>query len=139
MKKYKMEIYNEQVLNKKCAEFLGIITDNGYWIEFEKTMPNNLVGNYSKRHHIDQLCFHSDWNWIMEIVGRIEDIQTVGQRVYFTISPFEISVYCSGVLEKNLYQLNFKLDGRHFKGDQKTEAVVHAIWEFLNWYNTQKP
>lgn len=108
--------------NKKCAEFLGIITDNGFWIEFEKSIPNNITGYYSKRHHIEQLCFHSDWNWIHELLDKID---TIGQ---------------SGWMKNHavIFVDGDTISLMSVEQGKRQEATIKAIDQFIDWYNEQK-
>lgn len=122
-----MKDFNEQEFNKKCAEFLGIVTGRGYWIEFEKRLPNNITGYYSNRHHIDQLCFHSDWNWIMEVVEKIESLPVV-----YAITISGKTCWPHNVMTKDKPISIYKVC------IDKREAVVQAIDQFLNWYNEEK-
>jgi len=61
-----------QEYNKRCAEF----------IELELTGPGFSAGYFYKNnfYQFHELKFHSDWNWIMEVVEKIERL-TVNTRV----------------------------------------------------------
>jgi hypothetical protein len=112
--------YNEQEFNRLCAEFLGYVnttpTDPDFNIfENEKGM---IIGN--KIHTMLEtmsMKFHSDWNWIHEVIEKIND------------TPIE-----DGFIECiEAKYLIFQRLGKTHKS-----AVVEAIWQFLNWYNEQK-
>jgi hypothetical protein len=75
--------------NYLCAKFLKIITDDGYWVEFDELMPNILTMSYNKRHHIEQLQFHLDWNWIIKVIEAIEKLD----YLYFQIELNACYVY----------------------------------------------
>lgn len=105
----------EEVLeyNKRCAEFLGWKIDFDeilYVPDTCKVKPQIYWPAYQN------LLFHSDWNWIMEVVEAIERIT-------------QVNIYkneCSIAKEVNL---------EYFKGyGTKKEAVVQAINQFLIWY-----
>lgn len=118
MKKYKMEIYNEQKYNKLCAVFLELTQYKGmlsaYYWEGLDFIPKGTA--------TENLKFHSDWNWIMEVVEKIEALG-FNRRVDIDSSHTLIQY-------KDWYTLIQK--------ESKRESIVHAIWEFLNWYNEQK-
>lgn len=106
----------EEILefNERCAEFLG----------WETAGPGFFAGYWNGKDFIQfhELKFHSDWNWIMEVVDAIEKIGNHGFTIYRQSTninglPFEIS---------------------NSKSDSKKEAVVQAINQFLIWYNTKK-
>jgi hypothetical protein len=89
------------------------------------------------------LQYNTNWNWIMEVVDKIRDIK-LEVKEYRVLEWFEVHLYSNGCLIKS--GLN------HADGETKSpyhysnsvwkssgkEAVVHAIWEFLNWYKDNK-
>lgn len=100
----------EEILeyNKRCAEFLNLHRDEEVAIFNMKAYP------------YDWLKFHSDWNWIMEVVEAIEKLKGIKQ---FHI--VENSAYMNGSL--NVGSFSNPLG--------KKVAVVQAINQFLIWYN----
>ena len=105
--------------NKLIAEFLGYI-DNGCSEEGFLIDPKT---NYDIC--IDNLQFHSDLNWLMEVVEKIESL---GYKV--DISKWENSQYCG------IY-----LNGKKISGNEtntKIEAVYNVCLEFIKWYNENK-
>lgn len=93
--------------NKRCAEFLDLHRDEEVAIYKMTAYP------------YDFLKFHSDWNWIMEVVEAIEKLG-YNRRVDIDSSHVLIQY-------KEWYTLVQK--------DSKKEAVVQAINQFLIWYN----
>lgn len=140
--------------NKRCAEFLGyeLVTPsmrnnpdkwvNSYWELKHKSRKNpskNLIGRDG------YLEFHSNWNWIMEVVESIEklninkfakqlgreDVTPIDGKFYLhtfdTEAEFLASVY--------YWQRDNNIEGlTKIKGLTKKEAVVQAINQFLIWY-----
>ena len=120
----------EEILeyNKLCAEFLGL----------ELYGPGFPSGYFYKQdyydfYHFEDLKFHSDWNWIMMV---IEKIQGLGFNTD-SYSPIQGSVELEDTLhEFNIWdKINPEIQGR---GKTKKEAVVKAINQFLIWYNENK-
>jgi hypothetical protein len=119
--------------NKRCAEFLGSELKNDgqfdYWtydhLGFDSIKISGsawVSGNFK---------FHSDWNWIMEVVEAIEDI------IFDEDNSFNVTIgstnYC--VIQDS--------NGEVFEtiqdyGDSKKETVVQAINQFLIWYEQNK-
>ena len=141
----------EEILqyNKRCAEFLDIVTEEPHWVEFNKFMPNSIAMSYGRRHHIEQLQFHSDWNWIMEVVEAIENLLD-GTRPFkygklddlsFNIGNESVKVKASFWTNPNTVDGNywsyFKYN-KKFDKVSKKEAVVQAINQFLIWYEQNK-
>lgn len=107
--------------NKRCAEFLG---SNG----MEKIVSNN-GHSYPP---IDLMRFHSDWNWIMEVVEAIEEL-----NMEISILDEECSIIDTEKAEKE--ENPFMIEPVSFgEGETKKEAVVKAINQFLIWYNGNK-
>lgn len=103
--------------NIRCAEFLG-------WgfNEISQRWNENMLHDYSFVDN-DELKFHSDWNWIMELVEAIGKIK----RILISYNHCEIHIYekdkISICIGRNLTKI----------------AVVEAINQFLIWYKTKKP
>lgn len=97
--------------NRKCADFIGFI--------FEE---DNLIYSFNKKelfefldrsaYAIHDLKFHSDWNWIMEVVDKI--------TMYYK--------------DKEIPKIHLL----HQPIFTPKEAVIQAIDQFLDWYNKQK-
>mgnify|MGYP000858116377 CR=1 len=109
---------NQEILeyNKRCAEFLGWKIVDGIitWIPEENEFQHEV--GYSAKGF---LKFHSDWNWIMEIVEAINKTQNSKQGGDTTHSTLKREVQA-------------------LLGKAAKEAVVQAINQFLIWYNEQK-
>lgn len=96
---------------------------------------NELDGfwtNTIKAHKFDNvmsLQFHSDWNWLMEVVEKIESLE------YYSISIQIWNKRCSVDVSEN-----FEKDLFHYAKSEKTkiEAVYNACIEFIKWYNQKK-
>lgn len=129
----------EEILdyNKRCALFLG-------WKETSEQFKIDWLGCKTKERldKIDKeaniyipilekdgdvifpdfsvINFHSDWNWIMEVVEAIEQLENV--RVKMLQNSCDIFV-----IDKDKFITVTKTS--------KQEAVVQAINQFLIWYN----
>jgi len=109
--------------NKIIAEFLGYKSETkSDYLIFE--IPSNDGKNYKV---IDKdLEFYSNWNWLMEVVEKIESLGFV----------FNITSGNTTVLKNHaaIYQtLIYRIDGR-----KKIQAVYNTCVEFIKWYNQQK-
>ena len=108
----------EEILeyNKMCAEILGYknkgMKNLEMWVS-NKT-PNGVNTN--------ELQFHSDWNWIMEVVEAIEKIEV--QETIKEIPNMELERRLGRLLDLPIYT--------------KKEAVVKAINQFLIYHNENK-
>ena len=101
--------------NKIIAEFMG-------YIKHTQTKAYLTTDGYF---HERDLKFHKDWNWLMEVVEKIESL---GYKV--DILKWENSQYCG------IY-----LNGKKISGNEtntKIEAVYNACVEFIKWYNENK-
>ena len=126
----------EEILdyNKRCAEFLGSELKNdgqyNYWTYDH--LGFNLMKISGSAWISGNFEFHSDWNWIMEVVEAIEKLDINKNK--FSSYPF----YQGFNLENNTYYAHLQFgEDLHFNGESKSkkEAVVQAINQFLIWYN----
>ena len=112
----------EEILdyNKLCAEFLNLHRDEEVAIYKFTAYP------------YDFLKFHSDWNWIMEVVEAIEKL-----KFRFEIALNEVNLYCISEEKRFSYAINYH-DCENYGEEMhltKKGAVVQAINQFLIWYN----
>jgi hypothetical protein len=109
--------------NKRCAEFL----------RWESAGPGFPVGywefNSDKIVFYEHMMFHSDWNWIMEVIKSIQKI------IIKNDEEFCIEFY-QGLPNKSKTFVSIGELGT--ESEDPKEAVVQAINQFLIWYNTQK-
>jgi hypothetical protein len=118
-----MKPYNEQEFNRLCAEFLGWVLEDGY---YNRDMHHDY--SFVKP---DEMKFHSDWNWIMEVVERIE----------MTNSSSWMGSYVTIWSNREGCTIEVKTTGTDFYTSipvktTRKEAVVEAIWQFLQFYYT---
>jgi hypothetical protein len=112
--------------NKLIAEFMGYI-DNGCSEEGFLIHPKT---NYDVE--INNLMFHSDWNWLMEVVEKIENISFNKSDIFFNVT-IGSGLYCTiqdsnfdGLLEINTSE------------ETRIKTVYKAVFEFIKWYNENK-
>jgi hypothetical protein len=138
-----MKDFNREEYNRICAEFLEwkedfaheadkygyIQTIDGYMTPFINVdIIHSNISEYNRSENvlsIAQLKFDSDWNWIMEVVEKIESLEKIKGDNETTIYRFDI---CNKIV---------KIDSCNdetvwTKQKTKKEAVVQAIWEFIN-------
>lgn len=125
--------------NKLIAEFMGVFQDkHGFW-GFEDTREY-------KRWHSDRFLdfthYHIDWNWLMKVVEKIDNLKTPITNNHFLIGKFEdyevhiqgkcIVIYAHGEVTKEVVHL------RGSESNTSIEAVYKACLEFIKWYNENK-
>jgi hypothetical protein len=69
------------------------------------------------------LQYHSDWNWLMEVVERIENL---GFEFFIVESRCAIAHNTDQSIETII---DFEIMGN------KREAIYNAVVEFIKWYN----
>lgn len=117
-----------QEYNKLCAEFLGWKslspkTKYCYW-KFPEELCFKL--RCSEPVHSNNLLFHTDWNWIIEVE---ESIEKLDDMVYLRNERL------GGI---NFYTIDFNNEATFYGQNlSKKEAVIEAIYQFLKWYKTQ--
>ena len=113
-----------QEYNKRCAEFLGGLYVRDESLSFE---PKGRwhINKFPDALQDYNLKFHSDWNWIMELLEKIESLR------YNTIIGHNLTVIQSPPVKK-ISSIIAKVEHKNLS---KKEAVVQAINQFLIWYN----
>jgi hypothetical protein len=109
---------NEEILqgNKMIAEFMGL------WEAEEGYLYNT---QFEKGFRMSDLQYHSSWDWLMPVVGKIEDLGHI--IIIGTLSdPLLTVIYLEGFEQE--------LEG---SGSSKIEAVYKACLAFIEWYNSQ--
>ena len=120
---------NATETNKIIAEFIGweykvlpVYSDdkflgrkNIYNTPFKKHLKNKA---FTTTFSENELVFHKDWNWLMEVVEKI--YQT--NLYYDKYIDFNSSMFSSGKIELSTNK----------------EAVYNDCLEFIKWYNENK-
>jgi hypothetical protein len=110
--------------NKIIAAFLGQDKNTAlfYFPQFKNI--EFKYGEYIACEHFSesQLKFHSDWNWLMEVVEKIESLGFV-----FSIKINWVKITKDRVAIIVRWEEDFN----------KKEAVYNACVEFIKWYNEQ--
>lgn len=110
--------------NKLIAEFLGRNGKINKSLYSWKGIDALLSGGWVP---IEQTKFHSDWNWLMQVVEKIESLDG-----HLHICDNDVFVH----FPKRVINC-IRIDGERLKLT-KIEAVYNACVEFIKWYNEQK-
>jgi hypothetical protein len=100
--------------------------------EFMKYIKHTQTKSYLTKDgyfHDKDLKFHSDWNWLMEVVEKIESIKIETYKV-----RVDIYFNCCQINPTHWEQL-ISIYGNK---ETKIEAVYNACIEFIKWYNENK-
>lgn len=113
--------------NKIIAEFMGM-KENSFTGAF-KNVDNKFL-------FPSELVYHSDWNWLMEVVEKIEGLEFYPKNsTCIGFDSFEIEI------NKNRCDITRYGDFTHLllqgQGKTRIEAVYNACIEFIKWYNEQ--
>jgi hypothetical protein len=110
--------------------------------ELTKKVNNFQSGpiNLSYGIQLDMLKFHTDWNWILEMVDAIENRKTQTSSFSFHIQPDSVLIkedrnygftMGDGLTSSVPIQFNGSV---WITGKNRKEAVAEAINQFLIWY-----
>lgn len=116
--------------NQLIAEFMGVFdkilstgnihswSDAPFYYTTEDTRGKVIknISKYSK--------YSKDWNWLMQVVEKIENLSKEGETYMFSITKFSARVTYKGSRIVDLPIDNTKI-----------EAVYNACVEFIKWYN----
>lgn len=111
-----MEMKQEWIIqyNRLCAEFLEWEYFQPYWYPKEDSH-----GIYKTPWNIEIMKFHSDWNWIIEVVEAIQN----------TTNP---------KTQEDTTHLTLRLNIRDALGRVDRNKTIQSINQFIDWYNKQK-
>jgi len=117
--------------NKRCADFLGV--------KIHESVLSQQTDHFKG--------YHSDWNWVMEVVEKIES-EGFDFKINTQWNPFNECSYTqvSVVLRvgemssdrKCVYNSVNVYEKHTATLRDKKEAVVQAVNDVLIWYNDQK-
>ena len=107
--------------NKLIAEFLGM----------ELTTDGISQLYYTEDRSLKQIPkFHTDWNWLMQVVEKIENLQYKNNNDVFKV----VIDYGSCIIYNMINDLDILFSVNSI---YKIEAVYNACVEFIKWYNEQ--
>ena len=119
-----MTSFNKEEYNRMCAEFLGLTQYKGmlnchYWQGADYIVKGTPT---------ERLKYDTDWNWIMEVVDKINDPEN---GIMVSIHPNSCMITDNG--RRGKWSLNSISNiVRVIDAKDRKEAVIQAIWEFLN-------
>lgn len=107
--------------NRIIAEFMGLKKDSPNIIWFYSS-------NKGKYYRENELIYHSDWNWLMELVDKIESL------------GFDTSLDRHEFGKKTTFFIRYGGSNTQsgISKDNKIKAVYNACFEFIQWYNQNK-
>lgn len=116
--------------NKIIAEFMGFIpiTESDFLADNYKVKKKDILMV------IECTKYHSDWNWLMEVVEKIESINEANDEFYsdysFIVTNF-IQNWTAGFISRENVEIV------NVEGLTRKESVYNACLEFIKWYNEQ--
>ncbi|HEY6143774.1 MAG TPA: hypothetical protein VIV55_10220 [Flavobacterium sp.] len=111
--------------NKLIAEFMGA-KDLHNTNEYELYgFIEDIDDGEDEQHHFtpEQMLFDSDWNWLMEVVGKIEGLN-------YWVNRIDGDVW---IVDNNKEII---INNQYHSGG--IEAVYKSVLEFVKWYNEQE-
>lgn len=100
--------------NKLIAEFIGCKAI------FKDKKEYQMVTHENMCYGANELQYHKDWNWLMEVVEKIESLDN------------------NFIIEGNKGFINIPQRKQvEVRKETKIEAVYNACVEFIKWYNKQ--
>lgn len=130
--------------NKLIAEFMGYeFIDGEFKIPHSDKTRNSdfsewcytygdIDGMFSVGYLLapSNLMYHSDWNWLMEVVEKIENMEDENRCSKYN---FEMVQTFVEIIDNNNSDTIVEIDK-----STKIQATYKAVVEFIKWYNEQK-
>lgn len=116
--------------NFEIANMIGKYDSESKRFTFKNELYNELTHSLSKRHHEEQLQFHSDWNWLMEAIDHIEK----EFKVLFKISTHWVTI--DSTSESKFDFKTISIPHTQFDDDpSKKDAVFKSVYLFAIRFN----
>ena len=120
--------------NKLIAEFLNWEFDDlseTFETPFLKLVEPHAFGDeqFSCKLQDFELEFHSDWNWLMSVVEKIENLQDENNCAIYNV---QIEQSFTEIIDNHTSETIVEVDS-----NSKIEAVYQSCVEFIKWYNEQ--
>lgn len=112
--------------NKLLAEFMGAKYNKDVSFNIEKNdlwLPKHGICNFQLASTGKRLKYHCDWNWLMEVLEKIEAIEN---------NRFEVEI------RKNYCEIYDTLDDNSLIdeiGDSKIDVLCKSCIKFVKWWN----
>lgn len=115
--------------NKIIAEFMGlkVITKEEYLKH-----PQHETLSIKEYSIVEYQRYNSDWNWLMEVIDKIENLTDKNNFVLYDVNIYSDAVIILDQEEHEKVSIT-KSDGL----TSKIEMVYNACVEFIKWYNEQ--
>ena len=115
--------------NKLIAEFL--VNNEGNLVKIRdgvySTIDDNEVPDNDLT--INDLKYHEDWNWLMRVVEKIENLQDENNCAIYNVQTEQCFVE---IIINHTSETIVEVDS-----NSKIQAVYRACVEFIKWYNEQ--
>ena len=122
--------------NKIIAEFMGIqpieaISDN--------TSKTYYYYNNSEMEDYEALPeYHSDWNWLMEVVEKIENTKIKDYSISTDITDDKTFINVWHYGDGGKWSILISNLNEEYKDFNKMQRTYKAVVKFINFYNKQK-
>ena len=122
--------------NKLIAEFLQVDKNENGTFELPQYGTIRLNGDFKTEFTAENLQYHKDWNWLMEVVEKIENLK------FYPKNSTCIGFDSFGIeINKNRCDITRYGDFTHLllqgQGKKRIESVYNACVDFIKWYNQQ--
>ncbi len=116
--------------NILIAEFLQIDKNENGTFELPQYGKVTLSGEFKTEFNASELKFNSDWNWLIEVVEKIENLLYKDNNDVFKV----VIDYGMCIIYNMINDLEVIVN---VSKSTKIEAVYQAVIQFIEWYNSQ--
>ena len=116
--------------NKLIAEFL--VKNEGGLVKLEENIFSTIDEFEIPDDYLTlkDLKYHKDWNWLMSVVEKIENLQDENNCAIYNV---QIEQSFTEIIDNHTSEtIIYDIDA-----DSKIEAVYDSCIEFIKWYNKQ--
>ncbi len=123
--------------NVLLADFLGFQKTDLGWFDNE-----GVLSEIEQDNCFDSLYFDTDWNWLMEVVEKIENLPSRTLQGNYYLGN-EVKIYKAINTNTHYCEINlvkesgYRIVSIQFNKESKIKSVYDACIEFIKWYNQQ--
>ena len=124
--------------NKIIAEFMGFTFEKNIGYYDNEMLLEQIVYEQQNGNCFDELLFNKDWNWLMAVVEKIENIKIKDYSISTDITNNKTFINVWHYGDGGKWSILISNLNEEYKDFNKIQRTYKAIIEFINFYNKQK-
>ena len=124
--------------NKIIAEFMGFTFEKNIGYYDNEMLLEQIVYEQQNGNCFDELLFNKDWNWLMAVVEKIENIKIKDYSISTDITDDKTFINVWHYGDGGKWSILISNLNEEYKDFNKMQRTYKAVVKFINFYNKQK-